>query len=233
MCGRYAITLPAEAVGRLFGASGPPPDFAPRYNAAPGQMLPIVRRRPRDKGRELALARWGLVPSWSTGPDSRFSMINARAETVAARPAYRGAFLRRRCLVPASGFYEWRQTAHGKQPWLFTPAAGKAFALAGLWERWSGAGGEAITSFTILVTDANADVAAVHDRMPVILARAHHALWLGEAGAAAERDLHALLAPAPAGALRLWPVDRRVNSPENDDAGVMAPLAETGDGLLP
>ena len=130
MCGRYAITSPLEAIIEAFAVKGARPNLQPRYNAAPSQDLPVVRAG--REGRELILMRWGLVPSWSKGPDSRYSMINARAETVASKPAYRGPFRQRRCLVPANGFYEWKKTAEGKQPyfgaaqlnfldWLFDP----------------------------------------------------------------------------------------------------------------
>lgn len=230
MCGRYAITLPPSAMERLFGRLGQLPNFPAHFNAAPGQPLPIVRRAPRG-GRELALARWGLVPSWSKGPDSRFSMINARAGTVATKPAYRGAFRHRRCLVPASGFFEWRAGPGGKRPWYFTTRAGEGLAFAGLWEHWSGAAGDEIESFAIVVTDANALVAPVHDRMPVILDPKDHAGWLGEEEVP-NRALEKLLVPCPAEGMTVWPVSPRVNSAANDEPSLLEPWQEERKGSL-
>jgi putative SOS response-associated peptidase YedK len=208
-------------MAKLFSAIGALPNFPPRYNAAPSQALPIVRRGGRG-GRELALARWGLVPSWSKGPDARFSMINARAETVAEKPAYRGAFRHRPCLVPADGFYEWQARGKGvKQPYYFSLPSGKTFAFAGLWEHWLGAGGDEIESFTIIVTDANACVQPVHERMPVILRPEDYPCWLGEEDAPARARL-ALLKPFPADEMRSWPVSRQVNSPANDSPELIA-----------
>lgn len=224
MCGRYAVTLPPEAMVRLFRAIGALPNFPAHYNAAPGQPLPLVRRVPGGE-RELTLARWGLIPSWSKGPDSRYSMINARAESVAEKPAYRGPFRHHRCLVPADGFFEWQAAKGGKQPYYFSLASGASFAFAGLWDRWTSAGGDEVDSFTIVVTDANARVAPVHDRMPVILPPDAWGTWLGEDEASA-RDLKALLRPFPAEAMRAWPVSRDVNRPANDRPDLIAPLPE-------
>lgn len=224
MCGRYALTSPPEALAKLFAAIGALPNFPPRYNAAPSQALPIVRRTPRP-GRELALARWGLIPSWSKGPDSRFSMINARAETVAEKPAYRGAFRHRPCLVPANGFFEWQAAKGGKQPYYFSLKSGEPFAFAGLWEHWIGAGGDEIESFTIIVTDANDCVAPVHQRMPVILHMEDHARWLGEDDAPTRERL-ALLRPLPADEMQCWPVSKKVNSPANDSPDLLEAEAD-------
>lgn len=229
MCGRYAITQPPEAMAKLFAAIGALPNFPPRYNAAPSQALPIVRRGARS-GREVALARWGLIPSWSKGPDARFSMINARAETVAEKPAYRGAFRHRPCLVPADGFFEWKAMGkEGKQPYYFSLKSGATFAFAGLWEHWIGAGGDEIESFTIIVTDANPCVSAVHDRMPVILQAGDYSRWLAEDDVPTRERL-GLLRPFPAADMRCWPVSRRVNSPANDASDLIEPIDQD---LLP
>lgn len=225
MCGRYAITLPPQAMAKLFSAIGALPNFPPRYNAAPTQALPIVRRKVKA-GRELALARWGLVPSWSQGPDPRFSMINARAETVADKPAYRGAFRHRPCLVPADGFFEWQSLGKaGKQPWYFSLKSGATFAFAGLWEHWLGVGGDELESFAIIVTDANECVAPVHDRMPVILHPDDHARWLAEDDTPARERL-ALLRPFPAVEMCRWPVSRKVGSPANDSPDLIEKVSD-------
>lgn len=224
MCGRYAITLPPSAMAKLFKAIGALPNFPARYNAAPTQILPIIRQT-RTGQRELALARWGLVPSWSKGPDSRFSMINARAETVSSKPAYRGAFRHRRCLVPASGFFEWQAQPGGKQPWYFTSSSGEVMAFAGLWEHWLGAQGDELETFSIIVTDANELVQPVHARMPVILAPSDYGRWLGEEDVPT-RQVEVLLRPYPAEEMKAWPVSTKVNSPANDDEVVITPLGK-------
>jgi len=225
MCGRYSLTSPPEALRRLFKTTGPLPNLQPRYNIAPTQAAAVVRTTSGSPGRELALLRWGLVPSWSKGPDHRYSMINARAETVARKPAFRAAFEARRCLIPADGFYEWRRSGRnggGREPYRICLADEAAFAFAGLWECWIGPDGAALESCAVITCDANALVAPIHDRMPVILDPADHAAWLGEGGASAA-DARALLRPFPAEAMRAYPVSTRVNSPRNDDARCFAP----------
>ncbi|MFT5539615.1 MAG: putative SOS response-associated peptidase YedK [Alphaproteobacteria bacterium] len=224
MCGRYAITQPPSVLAKLYKAIGALPNFPARYNAAPTQPLPIVRRAHSDQ-RELALARWGLVPSWSKGPDPRFTMINARSETVSSKPAYRGPFRHRRCLVPASGFFEWQTIPGGKQPWYFTSASGEPLAFAGLWDQWMGPQGDEIESFTIVLTDANETVRPVHERMPVILAPDDYGKWLGEEDLPT-RQVEQLLRPFPASEMKAWPVSIRVNSAANDDPAVLDEWSE-------
>lgn len=224
MCGRYAITAPPSTLAKLFKAIGAIPNFPARYNAAPTQPLPIVRRSQSGQ-RELALARWGLVPSWSKGPDPRFTMINARSETVSSKPAYRGPFRHRRCLIPASGFFEWQALPGGKQPWYFTSASGESMAFAGLWEHWIGAQGDELESFTIVITDANELVGPAHERMPVILAPDDYGRWLGEKDAST-RQIEDLLRPYPAKQMKSWQVGTGVNSPANDDASILEALSQ-------
>jgi putative SOS response-associated peptidase YedK len=222
MCGRYSLTTAPEAMRRLFDIGGPLLNLEPRYNIAPTQEAPVIRLAP-DGTRELAMLRWGLVPSWSKdGPDSKFSTINARAETVADKPAYRSAFRDRRCLVPADGFYEWRKEKTGKQPFRFTMADGEPFAMAGLWERWRRPEGGELQSFTIIVTDANALVAPVHDRMPVILDGAAAARWL-EGGS--RQAMLGLLKPFDAARMKAVMIGKRVNSPANDDPAIIEPIS--------
>ncbi len=222
MCGRYSLTAPPEAVGRLFELAGPMPNLEPRYNIAPTQAAPVVGLKPDGETRGLAMLRWGLVPSWSDGPDSRLSMINARAETVRTKPAFRAAFKARRCLVPADGFYEWQAQGKGrpKQPHRIVRRDGAPFAFAGLWERWQPKDGEPILSFTIIVTDANELLKPIHERMPVILEPGDHEAWLG----AAPEEAEALLRPLAADRLEAYPVSPRVNSPKNDDPACIEAL---------
>ncbi len=220
MCGRYSFTVPPEAMRWLFALTGPLPNFEARYNIAPTQDAPVIRLNAASGERKAAMFRWGLVPSWSKGPDSRHLMINARAETVAEKPAFRAALRHRRCLVPADGFYEWRKEGARKQPYRICQHDGEPFALAGLWERWEGAG-EAIHSFAIVVTEANDLVRPIHDRMPVILDPLDYGAWLG-AGAADEATR--LLKPFGEGELTAYPVSLHVNSPKNDDRGCIDPV---------
>ena len=222
MCGRYALATPVDDLQRRFGFAGRP-NLAPNYNVAPTRAAPVLRRRADDGGRELALVRWGLVPAWSEGPDSRFSMLNARAETVATKPAYRAAFRQRRCLVPADGFYEWQKRDGRKQPYFIHPKDGEPMAFAGLWERWASHDGQqVIESFTIVVTDANKLVRPIHDRMPVILAPDDFERWLDPTAA----DGRALLKPCPPEWLEAYPVGTRVNSPGNNDPGLLEPVPQ-------
>jgi putative SOS response-associated peptidase YedK len=228
MCGRYSLTTAPEAMRRLFRTEGPLPNWPPRYNIAPTQAAPVVRRRSMGQGNEIALLRWGLVPSWSKGPDPALSMINARAETVATKPAYRAAFRQRRCLVPTDGFFEWQKLAGGgtrpaKQPYHIRMKDGAPFAFAGLWEHWQGGDGSVIESFTIIVTDANELVRPIHDRMPVVLDPSTYDHWL-EPKTPSDLML-ALLRPFPARAMTAIKVSTRVNSPRNDDAACIEPAA--------
>lgn len=230
MCGRYAFYTPIEAMTRLFGVSEVHAhELAPRYNIAPTQEVPIVRSSPFLEGdaeraslRELALARWGLVPFWAKDPSIGNRMINARGETVAQKPAFRAAFRKRRCLVPADGFYEWVKTDTVKQPWYIHAASGEPLAFAGLWELWDPPDGAVpLASCTIITTRANEFMRSLHDRMPVVLDAAGRDAWLD--AATRPENLQALLAPAPDAMLEAWPVSRRVNSPFNEDASLVEP----------
>lgn len=229
MCGRYTLIANAEAIRLLFEVL--PFDerlVAPRYNIAPTQPIVVVRQGP--KGRELVPMRWGLIPWWAKDPKSLPLMINARAEQVAERPAFRDAFKYRRCLVPASGFYEWQARGKGpKQPFLagpgeIRPGDDSLIAFAGLWETWLGADGSEIDTAAIVTTDANDLLRPIHDRMPVVLEQQDFAAWLSQKTDPAEAQ--ALLKPAPEALFRLTPVSRRVNSVENDDPGLLEPMRE-------
>lgn len=226
MCGRYMITSPVEAIREAF-AVDERPNLGPRYNVAPTQDVPIVRRKAgadasRGAGRSLALVRWGLVPFWAKDLKFGYRTINARAETVATAPAFRDAFRRRRCLVVADGFYEWQKREGGKQPFLIRVKGGSPFAFAGLWESWTDkTSGERVESCTIIVTRANALVAPIHDRMPVILAAVDYDAWLDPAAA----DGQTLLRSYPAEEMEAFPVSTRVGNVKNDDAGLIEPVA--------
>lgn len=218
MCGRFALKASAEEVAALFGYIDAEP-FPPRYNIAPTQPIAIVREEYHS--RRFALARWGLVPSWVEDP-KRFSLlINARTEGILDKPAFSAAMKYRRCLVPASGFYEWRRQGKSKQPFWVKPERGGVIAFAGLWETWSDRDGGEINSACIVTTSANAAVAPVHSRMPVVIAPENFGLWLtGEAG-----DANALLKPAPDDLFTAFPVSDRVNKADADDPGLIEPVA--------
>jgi putative SOS response-associated peptidase YedK len=219
MCGRFVQYSDPEIYASEFALDAVCESTA-RYNVAPTQPVLAIRETAERK-RELIPLRWGLVPAWSKGPDNRYSMINARAETVSTKPAYRSAFKRRRCLIPAEGFYEWK--AERRQDADADPARNSApFAMAGLWEHWQDATGASIESCTIIVTDANALVRPVHERMPVILDPADYAAWLDPANANTDALLQ-LLQPADPDHWTLHPVSRRVNSPKNEGPDLLLP----------
>lgn len=224
MCGRYSITTAPEALRRLFKFAGPTPNLPSRYNVAPTQDAPVVRLNKARDGRELVMLRWGLVPYWAKDPKSGYRMINARAETVASKPAFREAFARRRCLVPADGFFEWKKLGARKQPYYITQKSGEPFAFAGLWEYWRSPEGEPLQTFTIIVGEPNEAVAPIHERMPVILDENGVDRWLDPS--AEPEELQALLKPLPAEQVQLTPVSTRVNDPDNDDPACIAPIDE-------
>jgi putative SOS response-associated peptidase YedK len=218
MCGRYLLTTPVDALRELF-LFMERPNLQPRYNVAPTQDVPIVRLSREGDRRELILVRWGLVPYWADDIAIGNRLINARAETVQKTPAFREAYQRRRCLVPADGFFEWQKDGKVKPPLLVRRKDRAPFAFAGLWERWKQPDGEVLRSCTIITCPPNELVAPVHNRMPVILDASDHGRWLDpEAGG------QALLKPCPAEWLEAIPVSPRVNSPQNDDPACIAPL---------
>lgn len=233
MCGRFVQHADPELYASRYRAELDPDglaDWHPSYNMAPTRPVLAIRAG-KDGGRRLSALRWGLIPSWSKGPDNRYSMINARAETVASKPAYRNAFKRRRCVIPAEGFYEWQAPAgesrrakgKAKQPYFIHRKDDWPILLAGLWEFWRPEEGDPVHSCTIIVTDANAAVADIHERMPVVLDPSSMETWLNPDNADTEA-LRSLLQPAPAEDWVLQPVSRRVNSPANDEADLLEPL---------
>jgi putative SOS response-associated peptidase YedK len=223
MCGRFDLHTSVHELVRLLRAdiSVEP---TPRYNVAPTQQVGAVRLG-ADGVRELVTLRWGLVPFWSKGPDSRYSMINARAETVARKPAYRKAIQSRRCLIPANGFFEWRRGPSGKQPYYIAVDGHPVFTMAGLWERWQGSDGREIESCTILTTAANGPVSAIHERMPVILMPRQWDLWLDRSVTDAVM-IDPLLSPLPDELIIAFPVSTHVNNAAHDDPRCIEALDE-------
>lgn len=220
MCGRYTLHTSAEQILKHFHLQQTPA-ISPRFNVAPSQAVPAIWGD--SKNKELAMLRWGLIPSWAKEEKTRYSMINARAETVTKKPAFRSAFRHRRCLIPADGFYEWKLVAGKKQPYYIHRRDGELFSFAGLWEHWQGEDGKLIESFAIIVTDANDLLQPIHDRMPVILEPSKYNTWLDPQNHD-KSVLAELLKPYSADKLEAYPVSRQVNSPTNDDSGCIAPL---------
>ncbi|MDX1481974.1 MAG: SOS response-associated peptidase [Woeseiaceae bacterium] len=209
MCGRFAFYSPAEATAALFGVKTDA-ELEPRYNVAPTQDIAAIRRS-RDGELELTTLHWGLVPFWAKDPSIGNRMINARAETVADKPSFRNAFRKRRCLILADGFYEWRKEGEGKTPYFISLDSGEPMAFAGLWEDWTDKeSGESLQSGTIVTTAAQGFMADLHGRMPVILVPDTAPRWFDDAGGLLEN--YAEATPP----LRAWPVSRRVNNPRNE-----------------
>lgn len=221
MCGRFKLSADPTTLYAEFGIGGLPEDYAPRYNIAPTQpVLGIVRKA---EGWEAMHLRWGLVPFWARDTNGSQRRINARAETLTDKPAFREAFQRRRCLILADGFYEWTHSGGLRQPMHIRRPDGRPFAFAGLWERWRPPVGDPLHSCAIITTTPNDSLRAVHDRMPVILSRRAHETWLA-ADATAE-ELQALLVPCRDDALEVFAVSTLVNSPANDLPECAEPIA--------
>lgn len=222
MCGRYSVVLPPEAY-RAYFEYADTPNFPPRYNVAPTQPVPIVVE---EKGvRSFKLVRWGFLPGWLKDPKDFPLVINARGETLETKPAFKAAVKRRRCVFLADGFYEWRREGRDKTPFLIRMRTRGPMPVAGLWETYSAPDGSEIDTAAIVTTDANGVLAAVHDRMPVILSREELRTWLD----ASDEDTKAamrLVRPCPEDWLDMVPVSSRVNKVENDDASLQEPLTE-------
>lgn len=224
MCSRYSLTSPPDAVRQIFRCGGEDA-FPPRYNIAPTDPAMIVRLDHRHN-RELALVRWGLIPSWVKDPRELATLINARAETASEKPSFRAALRHRRCLVPTDGFYEWTGRPGAKQPHLIRLRGGGLFALAGLCEHWLGADGSEIETMAILTTTANADVAHIHDRMPLILAASDHDRWLDCRPGSAEHIVDLIEPPCP-GQLETIAVGPKLNNPRSEGPELIEPVQLT------
>ena len=224
MCGRFVITSAPEALRRLFGYIDQP-NFPPRYNVAPTQPVPVVIAE--NSIRHFRLMRWGFIPAWVKDPRGFALLINARAETVPDKPAFKNAFRRRRCLIPADGYYEWSQSEARKRPYFIHPRDGQPFGFAGLAETWIGPNGEELDTVAIVTTAASADLAVLHPRVPVTIARDDFDRWLDCAGEDAG-DAMALLTAPGAGEFLWHEVSTRVNRVANDDAQLILPISAEG-----
>lgn len=222
MCGRFVITSAPAAIRQVFGYVDLP-DFPPRFNIAPTQPIPVVIMDNYE--RRFRLMRWGLIPAWVKEPRSFSLLINARAETVLDKPAFRNATRRRRCLVPADGYYEWKAGGSRKQPCFIHPRDGGPIGFAGIWETWTGPNGEELDTVAIVTTQAGGDLAELHDRVPVTIAREDFARWLDCAQVDAEAAIE-LLHPPRDGAWLWYPVSTDVNRTANDNAQLILPIAD-------
>ncbi len=222
MCGRFTLTIDPNHLQEAFPWAAIPDDWLPRYNIAPSQPVAVIPNTPE---RAAALYKWGLIPSWAKDPSIGDRMINARAESLAEKPSFRNAYRRRRCLVLADGFYEWKQNPdlRSKQPMYIRLKNNQPFAFAGLWEAWKQADGSELRSCTIITTQPNSLMQAIHNRMPVILAAKDYEEWL----AVEDRQpaqLNTLLVPYPADEMEAYPVSRLVNSPDTDKPQLIQPV---------
>jgi putative SOS response-associated peptidase YedK len=226
MCGRYRLTRHREIVEQHFGVDIEG-DMAPRYNIAPTQDVATIRQSRATAERRFAWMKWGLIPYWAKDASVGYKMINARAETAAQKPAFGEALKKRRCLVPADGFYEWQKTGKVKQPFCITMADEGVFAFAGLWDRWKNAEGKIVETCSILTTMPNRLVEDIHDRMPAILRPEDYELWL-DPGEQRVEAVSELLKPFDSTRMKRYPVSTRVNNVTNDDAECAAPAQPLG-----
>ena len=220
MCGRFALFATSAQLAEHFGLTEAVAEaLPPHYNVTPGQAVAVVREN--EGVRRLDLLKWGLVPFWAKDASIGHRLINARLDTLPDKPAFREAFTRRRCLIAASGFYEWREAAQGRRRPFFVRGHGEPLlAFAGLWERWRAPDGRTLETCVIVTTDANATLAPIHERMPVLVARADQAGWLDPRTSAAEAAQIAARAPR----VEAWPVSLAVNDPRKDDAALIEPV---------
>jgi putative SOS response-associated peptidase YedK len=233
MCRRYKLTVPFREIVPIYNLTNIPygkfDNIPARYNIAPSQDIAVIRSDENDAGtmmRTLDMLRWGLVPSWAKDLKMGHSLINAMGETVSAHASFREAFKRRRCIIPADGFYEWKKVdAETKQPYCFGMKGGELFGFAGLWEQWTDReSGETVRSCAIITTTPNELVAPIHNRMPVILHPADNAAWLGEAPDELA-TFSALLRPYPAERMTMWPVDKRIANVKNQGRELAEPIS--------
>lgn len=222
MCNRYRLTHAKPYLAERFGAVGEIEE-RPRYNIGPTQQVVTVRKEEGKKTRKFTTMRWGLIPSWAKDLSIGTHTLNARSETVTTKPAFRESILTKRCLIPADGFYEWRKMGSVKQPYCFEVGEGGLFALAGLWDQWKSPDGQIIESCTILTTTPNSLVAAVHNRMPVIVTPDKYDLWL-DPDVNDFEEIRDILKPYDANLMRRYPVSRKLNNSKFDDAESASPV---------
>lgn len=224
MCGRFTLTIDPYHLQEAFPWAVIPNDLQPRYNIAPSQPVPVI---PNTGDNKVTMYKWGLIPSWSKDPAIGDRMINARSESLAEKPSFRNPYRRRRCLILADGFYEWKQNPgmKSKQPVFIHLKDNRPFAFAGLWELWNSPDGSEIRSCTIITTQPNSLLEPIHNRMPVILPPDAYKLWLTPEEQQ-PAQLYSLLVPYPADEMDAFPVSKMVNSPEYDAPDLVKPVGQ-------
>lgn len=223
MCGRFAVKEDPQRLADYFHAAGGALDFKPSFNIAPSSNIISITADAYEH-RHLQLMHWGLIPYWAKDADIGYKLINARGETIAEKPAFRSAFKFRRCLIPVSGFYEWKAEGRQKYPWYVSLKSGEPMAIAGLWETWSPKDGEVIESCSIITTGANELMAPIHDRMPVILDPDQWETWLSPNEKRADH-LQPMIHPHESESMQAWPVTQDLNKVgRRDDAGLVEPV---------
>lgn len=223
MCGRFTLQIPPELLAEIFGLIEIP-TFPARYNIAPSQLVAVIRQNGDGQNR-LDMLHWGLIPSWAKDKSIGNHMINARCETVAEKPAFRHAIKYRRCLVPSSGFFEWKQEGKVKKPLYVTLKDISPMVFAGLWESWKSPEGEVTESCTIITTSSNKLIESLHNRMPVILHHQEYDVWLDREISDPEK-LKSLYKPYPPNLMEMYPVSPQVNSPKNEGPGLINPVKD-------
>ena len=220
MCGRYTLHQKVDNIAKRFNLDSVPSDIHENFNVAPGQIMPVITED--ETGRHLELMKWGFIPVWAKDPKMGYKLINARDDGIFEKPMWRSVIQKKRALIPADGFYEWKSEGTGKTPWLFRLDSGVPFAFAGLWERREAPGAEPLETFAIVTTSANDLVREVHARMPVILDAESEALWR-RPGPLSAAELERCLAPFDAAAMEAWPVSTWVNTPAHDGPRCVEP----------
>jgi len=221
MCGRFSLITPARIVGERFRADLPEQPFLPKYNAAPGQPLPVITNLAPEK---IQLYHWGLIPFWAKDPTIASRLINARSESLSEKPSFKGSFKNKRCLVLADGFYEWKKTKIGRFPYRVTLKNEETFALAGLWNSWRNTEGKEIYTFTIITTPSNAAIAKIHNRMPAILQPEDEKFWLDTKTDISQ--IQEALKPYPANLMKTYPISKLIDLPVNDTPEVIKPIRD-------
>jgi|SRR5579859_2201819 len=222
MCGRYRLSRRKQILEERFDVPPDADDWSPRYNIAPTQPVPVIRKKPNQAVRQLSRLRWGLIPSWATDPAIGYKTINARSETVTTTASFRDPFRSQRCLIPADGFYEWQKNGKIKQPYCFEVAGGELFAFAGLWDQWTDPQGKVVETCTILTTTPNSLLAGFHDRMPVILRPGDYDRWLSPKPGDTDTVMRMLVPYTES--MRSYPVSMRLNQVQNDDEDCAKPI---------
>jgi len=225
MCGRFQLSVKGKQINERFNVEVFDEFYKPSFNCAPSQKLAVITNSEPGK---LSFFKWGLIPFWAKDPKIGFKMINARSESITEKPAYKNAFKKRRCLIPANGFYEWQKDAN-KTPFRIFLKSEELFAMAGIWEVWKDAEGKPIHTFSILTTSPNKLMESIHNRMPVILPLEYEQAWLKEAD---EKVLKELLIPFDPKQMKAYPISKKVNLPTNNDVSIILPVEESELGLL-